>query len=149
MFIPSRGTNYNVDINNRINLLARPPPREPSPPLASSALTAVAASAGLERIQSLSCEELGGRSPSPVMAAARHFPSPSPSPSPSSSPWLSRVCWLVVVGECATNKEVGLGSESPTKDRREVGLGSESLTKERRVWFAVDMPTAEPTRQQG
>jgi hypothetical protein len=71
----------------------------------------------------------------PVMAAARHFPSPSPSPSPSSSPWLSLVCRLVVVGERGTNKEVGLGSESPTKDRR--------------VRFAVDMPTAEPTRRQG
>ena len=54
----------------------------------------------------------------------------------------------MAVGERATNKEVGLGSESPTKDRWEVGLGSESPTKERRVWFAVDMPTAEPTRQQ-
>jgi len=52
------------------------------------------------------------------------------------------------VGERATNKEVGLGSESPTKDRQEVGLGSESPTKDRWVWFAVDMPTAEPTRQQ-
>ena len=37
------------------------------------------------------------------------------------------------VGERATNKEVGLGSESPTKDSR--------------VRFAVDMPTAEPTKQ--
>ena len=51
------------------------------------------------------------------------------------------------VGEHLTNKEVGLGSESPTKDRREVGLGSESPTKDRRVRFAVDMPTAEPTKQ--
>ena len=51
------------------------------------------------------------------------------------------------VGERATNKEVGLGSESLTKARREVGLGSESPTKERRVRFAVDMPTEEPTRQ--
>jgi len=54
----------------------------------------------------------------------------------------------MIVGERATNKEVGLGSESPMKDRREVGLGSKSLTKERWVRFAVDMPTAEPTRQQ-
>jgi hypothetical protein len=52
------------------------------------------------------------------------------------------------VGECATNKKVGLGSESPTKDRREVGSGSESPRKDRRVRFAVDMPAAEPTRQQ-
>jgi hypothetical protein len=53
----------------------------------------------------------------------------------------------LLVGELATNKEVGLGSESPTKDRRvEVGLGSESPTKNIRVWFAVDMPTAEPTK---
>jgi hypothetical protein len=53
----------------------------------------------------------------------------------------------LLVGELATNKEVGLGSESPTKDRWvEVGLGSESPTKDIRVWFAVDMPTAEPTK---
>ena len=31
------------------------------------------------------------------MVAARYFPSPSPSPSSSPSPWLSLVCWLVVV----------------------------------------------------
>ena len=51
----------------------------------------------LERSQSLSREDLGGRSPSPVMAAARHFPSPLPSPSPSPPPWLSLVCRLVVM----------------------------------------------------
>ena len=61
-----------------------------------------------------------------------------------------RSYWPAVacVGERATNKEVGLGSESPTKDRQvEVGLGSESPAKDRRVRFAVDMPTAEPTKQ--
>ncbi len=51
------------------------------------------------------------------------------------------------VGERVTNKEVGLGSESPTKDRWEVGLGSESPTKDRQVRFAVDMPTEEPIKQ--
>jgi hypothetical protein len=48
-----------------------------------------------------------------------------------------RVASKECVGERATNKEVGLGSESPTKDRR--------------VWFAVDEevpePTAEPIKQ--
>ena len=47
-----------------------------------------------------------------------------------------RSYWPAVacVGERATNKEVGLGSESPTKDRQvEVGLGSESPAKDRRV----------------
>ena len=43
--------------------------------------------------------------------------------------------WDASISACAdwvrTNKEVGFGSESPTKDRR--------------VQFAVDMPTAEPT----
>jgi hypothetical protein len=52
----------------------------------------------------------------------------------------NRVAAKECVEERVTNKEVGLGSESPTKDRQEVGLGSESPTKDRRVRFAIDMP---------
>ncbi len=46
-----------------------------------------------------------------------------------------------------TNKEVEIWDQSPTKDRREVVIWDQSPTKDRRVRFAVDMPTAEPTKK--
>jgi hypothetical protein len=91
MFVPSRGTHYNQQINNAINLLARPPLRKTPNRQRRNAAVAAIGVVRLERGRSLSHEDQGrrrrgGRSSSPVMAAARHFPSPSPSPSPSPPP---------------------------------------------------------------